>query len=161
MQTFANMKKKTTKKKVVAEETPATVAVLSPDTVKKIEAMSFKQVTTASRVDQLSKQIVGIESTVGKMAKVLDEQLSRILTPPSEGEYTVFHRRAFKKLSIRLRRKSIDLHVEDIDGSKRVYRCMNWTDLTYLIATQKIRDGIEEIVNAKSPDSGEKGKANE
>jgi hypothetical protein len=128
---------------------PAKVeAVLSPATEKRLDGIVFKQVRIETRTEQLAKQVNAIELTVGRMAKMLDEQLSRILTPNNgggNGEGVVFHRRAFKKLSIKLRKRFIEVLVEDANGAKRQFRCSDWTAVTYLIANQRVREGIEEV----------------
>ena len=143
-------KGKTTAAKAAPAPAPTTVeAVLSPLTEKRLDGIAFKQVRIETRTEQLAKQIGAIELTVGRMAQMLDAQLSRILTPSNGngggGPETVFHRRAFKKVSIKLRKRFIECLVEDCDNRRRLFRCSDWTALTYLIANQTLREGIEEV----------------
>ena len=131
-----------------SEGLPPVLADLSPDSQGKIAAMGFKQVQTNSRVHALESTITKLTETVTEMATMVHVQLRRITANPTSTEPPLFSQRMFNKISIKLRKKSIDAQVEDLHQGvkrRRIFRCSDWSKVEHLITYKTITDGIEEL----------------
>jgi hypothetical protein len=119
---------------------------LNPRMQKKIDAMAFKQIQTNSRMDRLEKTLELLTDTTLGMRDLVMEQLKRIRCTAPVTDEPVFFPRAFNKVSFRLRKKSVDVQVEDIlNGEKRrrVYRCSDFSKVEHLICYRTMTEGIE------------------
>lgn len=123
-------------------------ADLSEASMKRIDAMAFKQVQIGSRMDKVESAMEQLVKVVTDMASQVDVQLRRIKSPATVTVAPVFYHKMFNKISLRLRKKSIDVQVEDIhEGVKRrrVFRCSDWTRVEHLMTYRTLTDGIEEL----------------
>lgn len=152
------MKKKTTKltrkghttaAEEVVSSAPLKVHVeLNEQSRKRIDAMAFKQVQIGSRMDTLEGTMSRLASSILGMAGMVESELHRIKSRPAIDSDPCFYPKMFNKISIRLRKKSIDVVVEDIhEGSKRkrVFRCSDWTRVEHFMSYRSLTDGIEEL----------------
>lgn len=115
---------------------------------KRIDAMAFKQVQTNSRLFALEGVVAKLTDTIGSTATMVQEQLRRIKAKASDEADVVFNHRMFNKISLRLRKKSIDVQVEDLSSGvkrRRVFRCSDYSKVEHFITYRTLADGIEEI----------------
>lgn len=120
---------------------------LDEQSMKRIDVMAFKQVQTHSRMDKLESSMQTLANLVTGMAEQVNKQLARIKSPPAISS-PLFYPRMFNKVSMKLRKKSIDVQVEDIyEGVKRrrVFRCTDWTRVEHLMSYRTLTEGIEEL----------------
>ena len=134
-------------KKVVEAPAPMLKMQLDDPTMRKLDQCLFKQEQLASVSRFGNKKMEALEASVSDLAKTVGEHLARLNIPKTdtpEGE-AVFGRRSFNKLSVKLRKHSIDVVV---DGIK--FRCRDWNCLTHLIATQTLKEGIEQLTGLEA-----------
>jgi hypothetical protein len=128
---------------------------LNPATEKKIEAMAFRQVQTTSQLQAMREVMTKLTATVDELRQATETQLRRIKVATTEPENPAFATRCFNKISIKLRKRTIDVTVEDIHlgvKRRRVFRCDSFSKVEHLITARTVVEGIEEIaVAARKP----------
>jgi len=115
--------------------------------------MAFKQVQTGSRLDVMEKTMTALVKTIETMAGTVQSELHRIKSRPVVDAEPVFYHKMFNRISVRLRKRAIDVMVEDLhDGvkRKRVFRCNDWTRVEHLMTYRTMTEGIEEL-EVKAP----------
>ena len=124
---------------------------LNPNTERKIESMAYRQVQTTSQLTKTNDRVSALTASVEQLAQVVEAQLRRIKVAATEPENPVFATRCFNKISIRLRKRAVDVQIEDIhQGAKRrrLFRCDSYSKVEHLLTQRTIVEGIEEIVVA-------------
>lgn len=121
---------------------------LDKQTLEKFDRMAFKQVQTQNRMESLEKSVVTLMQSVSSMASMVDGHMKRLRSAPAAGEGVVFHHKMFNKISIKLRKRAIDVLVEDLHNGikrKRVFRCADYSKVEHFMATRTLAEGIEEL----------------
>lgn len=139
--------KSKTKTKV---ETAAVAAVveLNPDTIKKIESMAFRQVQTTSQLNHNNGKLDSLVEQLQSLTATVDKHLSRLKVPTVESDNAAFSTKCFNKISIRLRKRTVDVLVEDIHQGakrKRLFRCESFSKAEHLLCMRTVVEGIEEV----------------
>jgi hypothetical protein len=116
---------------------------------RRIEAIAFRQIQTNTRLDVMEKTMEAQAKHTAELHVMMETQLKRIKGfGMAQQENALFCTRMFSKISMRLRKKSIDVTIEDISNGvkrKRIFRCTDWSRVEHLMSYRTETDGIEEI----------------
>jgi len=124
-------------------------ASLDAKSVARLNSMAFKQVQTNTKIGQLEATLAKLTDSLTAMSGMVQSELHRIKSRPTqEDAEELFCHKMFTKVSIKLRKRSIDITVEDISlgiKRRRIYRCSDWTRVEHFINYRTLTDGIVEL----------------